>query len=250
MLHTLIIDDEEHMRDSLTRLLARHCPRVILAGEADSVASGIKAIQANHPDLVLLDIQMSDGTGFDLLHSLPTIDFKIIFITAYDQFALQAFRFSAVDYLLKPVNPELLAEAVERAGQLIEEHYNLQMQALQENLKNIKQQEKKIILKTTENIYLLGLKDIICCESNDNYTCIHTTDGKKILISKTLKEYDTMLTGCGFYRVHKSFLINLAHIHRFEKQDGGFIILTNDLKIPVASRKRDEMLELLEKMAE
>jgi two-component system LytT family response regulator len=112
MLHTLIIDDEEHMRDSLTRLLARHCPQVILAGEANSVANGIKAIQAIHPDLVLLDIQMSDGTGFDLLHSLPTIDFKIIFITAYDQFALQAFRFSAVDYLLKPVNPELLTEAV------------------------------------------------------------------------------------------------------------------------------------------
>lgn len=250
MLHTIIIDDEEHMRDSLTRLLARHCPQVILAGEADGVASGIKAIQAIHPDLVLLDIQMSDGTGFDLLHSLLTIDFKVIFITAYDQFALQAFRFSAVDYLLKPVNPELLAEAVERAEQLIQEHHNIQMQALQENLRNIKQQEKKIILKTTENIYLIGLKEIICCESDNNYTCIHTSDGKKILISKTLKEYDNMLTGCGFYRVHKSFLINLAHIHRFEKQDGGFIILTNDLKIPVASRKRDEMLELLEKMAE
>jgi two-component system LytT family response regulator len=124
------------------------------------------------------------------------------------------------------------------------------MKALQENLNNIKQQEKKIILKTTENIYLLELKDIICCESDSNYTCIHTSERKKILISKTLKEYDTLLTGCGFYRVHKSFLINLAHIHRFEKQDGGFIILTNDLKIPVASRKRDEMLELLDKMAE
>jgi two-component system, LytTR family, response regulator len=250
MLRTVIIDDEEHMRDSLSKLLQRHCPQVDVAGEANSVTSGLKVIQSTHPDLVLLDIQMGDGTGFDLLNSLPVIDFKIIFITAFDQFALQAFRFSAVDYLLKPVNPEMLAEAVERAGTLIQEHYNLQMQALQDNLKNIEHQDKKIILKTTENIYLLALKDIISCESDNNYTSIHTTNAETILVSKTLKEYDTLLTGCGFYRVHKSFLINLAHIRRFEKQDGGYIILTNDLKIPVASRKRDEMLELLERMAE
>jgi two-component system, LytTR family, response regulator len=250
MLPTLIIDDEEHVRNSLTRLLAKYCPQVIIAGEAFSVASGIRVIQEIHPDLVLLDIQMSDGTGFDLLNSLPVIDFKIIFITAYDQFALQAFRFSAVDYLLKPVNPELLAEAIERAGQLIQEQHNLQLLALQENIRNVEHQGKKIILKTSDNIYLVGLKDIICCESDNNYTCIYTSDGRNILISKTLKEYDTMLNGCGFYRVHKSFLINLAHILRFEKQDGGFIVLTNDMKIPVASRKRDEMLELLDRMAE
>jgi two-component system, LytTR family, response regulator len=250
MLRTVIIDDEDHIRDSLTRLLAKHCPGVIISGEAESVASGLKVILSTHPDLALLDIQMGDGTGFDLLNSLPVIDFKIIFITAYDHYAVQAFRFSAVDYLLKPVNPELLVEAVGRAGQLIQEHHNLQMVALQENLRNIEHQNKKIILKTTENIYLLGLKDIISCESDNNYTSVFTTDGEKILVSKTLKEYDNLLTGCGFYRVHKSFLINLAHIKRFEKQDGGYIVLTNDLKIPVASRKRDEMLELLEKMAE
>ena len=250
MLHTLIIDDEDHMRDSLAKLLQRHCPEVVVAGEANSVASGIRAIQDLHPDLVLLDIQMSDGTGFDLLNSLPVIDFKVIFITAFDQYALQAFRFSAVDYLLKPVNPELLVEAVERAGQLIQEHHNLQMQALQENLKNIERQNKKIILKTTENIYLVDLNSIISCESDNNYTSVYTADGAKILVSKTLKEYDSLLAGCGFYRVHKSYLINLAHIKRFEKQDGGYIVLTNDVKIPVASRKRDEMMELLDRMAE
>jgi two-component system, LytTR family, response regulator len=250
MLHTLIIDDEDHMRDSLTKLLAKYCPQVVVEGEARSVASGINAIRDIHPDLVLLDIQMGDGTGFDLLNSLPVIDFKVIFITAYDHYALQAFRFSAVDYLLKPVNPEMLAEAVERAGKLIQEHHNLQMQALQENLKNVERQNKKIILKTTENIYLLDLNKIINCESDNNYTSVCTTDGEKILVSKTLKEYDNLLSGCGFYRVHKSHLINLAHIKRFEKQDGGYIVLTNDLKIPVASRKRDEMMELLERMAE
>jgi two-component system, LytTR family, response regulator len=250
MLHALIIDDEDHMRDSLTKLLAKHCPQVVVEGEAISVASGIMAIHDIHPDLVLLDIQMGDGTGFDLLNSLPVIDFKVIFITAYDHYALQAFRFSAVDYLLKPVNPELLAEAVERAGLLIQEHHNLQMQALQENLRNIEHHNRKIILKTTENIYLIDLNDIISCESENNYTSVYTKDESKILVSKTLKEYDNLLAGFGFYRVHKSYLINLAHIKRFEKQDGGYIVLTNDLKIPVASRKRDEMMELLEKMAE
>jgi two-component system LytT family response regulator len=250
MIQVLIIDDEDHIRDSLSKLLARHCPQVSLAGEADGVATGLKAIQSFHPDLVLLDIQMTDGTGFDLLNSFTAIDFKIIFVTAFDQYALQAFRFSAVDYLLKPVNPEALAEAVNRVGQQIQAHYDLQMQALKENLKNIDKQNKKIILKTTENLYLLNLQDIITCESDNNYTTVHTAQGDKILVSKTLKDYEEMLSGCGFYRVHKSFLINLAHIRRFEKQEGGYIVLTNDLKIPVASRKRDEMLEILERMAE
>jgi two-component system, LytTR family, response regulator len=250
MLQVLIIDDEAHIRDSLAKLLARHCPQATVAGEATGVASGLKAIQNLHPDLVLLDIQMADGTGFDLLNALPAIDFKIIFVTAFDQFALQAFKFSAVDYLLKPVNPEALAEAVNRAEQQVQAHHQLQMQVLKENLKNIDKQHKKIILKTTENVYLLNLQDLISCESDDNYTRVYTTGGEKILVSKTLKDYEEMLAGCGFYRVHKSYLINLAHIKRFEKQEGGYIILTNDLKIPVASRKRDEMMEMLEKMAE
>ena len=250
MLRTLIIDDESHIRDSLTKLLAKFCPDVTVIAQADSVANGLKAINEHHPDLVLLDIQMDDGTGFDLLNSLPSIDFKVIFVTAFDQYALQAFRFSAVDYLLKPVNPEMLVDAVKRAGQLIKEHHKLQMQALQENLKAIEHQNKKIILKTTENIYLLDLRDLITCESDNNYTFVYTTTSGKILVSKTLKEYEEMLSGFGFYRVHKSFLINLAHIRRFEKQEGGYVILTGDLKVPVASRKRDEMLELLERMAE
>jgi two-component system LytT family response regulator len=248
MLRIVIIDDEDHIRDSLIKLLARHCPQVAVAGTAFSVNSGLKAIQELHPDLVLLDIQMNDGTGFDLLQSFSTIDFKVIFITAYDQYALQAFRFSAVDYLLKPVNPELLIAAIDRASLLIRDHFNMQMNALYENLKSVSKQDKKIILKTTEQIYLLDLKSIVSCESDSCYTTVHTMEDEHIMVAKTLKEFDEMLSGCGFYRVHKSYLINLAHIKRFDKQDGGYIVLTNDLKIPVASRKREEMLGLLEKM--
>jgi two-component system, LytTR family, response regulator len=250
MLRVVIIDDEDHIRDSLVKLLGKHCPRAAIAGTASGVASGIKVIQELHPDLVLLDIQMNDGTGFDLLQSFSPMDFKVIFITAYDQYALQAFRFSAVDYLLKPVNPEQLVAAIDRAGLLVRDHLNLQMNALYDNLKSAARQDKKIILKTTEQIHLLDLKSIISCESDSCYTTVHTIDGAHIMVAKTLKEYEEMLSGCGFYRVHKSFLINLAHIKRFDKQDGGFIVLTNDMKIPVASRKREEMMILLEKMAE
>jgi two-component system, LytTR family, response regulator len=238
------------MRDTLIKLLEMHCPDVLVVGQASGVVTGAAAINEFHPDLVFLDIQMKDGTGFDLLYNLPSIDFKVIFVTAYDKYALQAFRCSAVDYLLKPVNPELLTDAVKRAGQMIQEHFNLQMRALEENLKSVNNQHKKIIIKTTENIHLLDMKSIISCESENSYTTIHTAGGDKILVSKTLKDYEDMLADCGFYRVHKSYLINLLQIKRFERQDGGYIVMSNDLKIPVASRKRDELLQLFEKLAE
>ncbi len=250
MIRTLIVDDEAHIRDSLTKIMVKRCPQVQVVGEAYDVRSGSNAIQELHPDLVLLDIQMPDGTGFDLLHSLASIDFRIIFITAYDQYAIQAIKFSAVDYLLKPVNPEELEEAVNKADQIIQKQFNLQMKALEENLKAVPRQRKKIIFKTTENIHLVDLQDIISCESADSYTIVHLQTGERIMVSRTLKEYDELLNDCGFFRVHKSFLINIGHIKRFEKQDGGQIVLTNDIKIPVASRKREELLVMLERMAE
>jgi two-component system, LytTR family, response regulator len=251
MLRTVIIDDEYHIRDTLINMLELNCPdEVKVVGQASGVASGIKSIKALQPELVLLDIQMKDGTGFDLLQRLPDFNFKVIFITAYDQYALQAFRFSAVDYLLKPVNPEQLTEAIHRAGNLIHEQFTRQLKVLEENLRSASYKSKKIILRTTESIHLLEVGNIICCDSNNSYTTIHTVEGEKIIVSRTLKEFEKMLADCGFYRVHKSYLINLHHIKRFDRQDGGYIVLTNDLKIPVASRKRDEMLGLLEKMAE
>jgi two-component system, LytTR family, response regulator len=250
MVHAVIIDDEAHIRDTLVNMLEMNCPDVRVVGQASGVASGISTIKDLQPELVFLDIQMKDGTGFDLLQALPAIDFKVIFVTAYDQFALQAFRFSAVDYLLKPVNPEQLKEAVTRAGNLIREDFNKQMKVLEENLKSVTNKNKKIILRTAESIHLIDVGNIICCDSDSSYTTVHTVEGEKIIVSKTLKDFEEMLTECGFYRVHKSYLINLVHIKRFDRQDGGYIVLTNDLKIPVASRKRDEMLELLEKMTE
>jgi two-component system LytT family response regulator len=250
MLRTVIIDDEYHIRDTLVNMLEMNCPDVRVVGQASGVVSGIATIKELQPELVFLDIQMKDGTGFDLLQAMPTIDFKVVFVTAYDHYALQAFRFSAVDYLLKPVNPEQLKEAVTRAGNLIHEDFNKQMKVLEENLKSVTNKNKKIILRTAESIHLLDVGNIICCDSDSSYTTVHTVEGEKNIVSITVKDYEEMLTECGFYRVHKSYLINLTHIKRFDRQDGGYIVLTNGLKIPVASRKRDEMLGMLEKMAE
>lgn len=250
MVRTVIIDDEDHIRDSLAKMLIRNCPASVIIGSADGVASGIRIIHELHPDLVLLDIQMNDGTGFDVLKQYPAPEFRVIFVTAFDQYAVQAFRFSAVDYILKPVNPEHLVAAVERVSQMISEHHRLQMAALEENLKTAGRQDKKIIVKTTDHIYLLDLKNIISLESDSCYTTVYSSEGLKVMVAKTLKEYDEMLTGFGFYRVHKSHLINLSHIKRYEKQDGGYIVLTNDLRIPVATRKREELMELMERMAE
>jgi len=250
MIRVIVIDDENHARDSLIKILNRHCPEVLVVGQANGVQSGLDAIRELMPELVLLDIQMKDGTGFDLLAALPSIDFKVIFVTAFDQFAIQAFRFSAVDYLMKPVNPSQLVEAVERAKNMILKHFLIQTHVLEENLKNISKTNKKIIIKTTENIHLLEIRNIICCDSDSCYTTIHTSEGDKIMVSKTLKDYEELLADCGFYRVHKSNLINLLHIKRFERQDGGYIVLTNNLRIPVSSRKRDHLLELIEKLAE
>lgn len=249
MLRAVVVDDEQPVRETLVKMLDVYCPDVLVVGQASGVISGTEVINQQHPDIVFLDIQLNDGTGFDLIYNLPSIHFKIIFVTAYDKYALQAFRCSAVDYLLKPVNPELLLEAVTRAGQMIKEHDSLQMKALEQNLRSENNQHKKVIVKTTENIHLLDVKNIISCESESSYTTIYTANGEKIMVAKTLRDYEEMLADCGFYRVHKSWLINIWQIRRFERQDGGSIVMSNDLKIPVASRKRDELLQLLEKLA-
>jgi len=248
MLRTIIIDDEDNVRKTLEKLVARYCPNVRLVAEADGVNSGVKAIKKYHPDLVLLDIKMDDGTGFDLLKQLEPVDFKVIFITAYDQYAIKAFKFSALDYLLKPIDPDDLAEAVMKAEKLVMHELNQQLGTLEDNMQTQDKSKKKIILKTFDNIHLVKLNDIVYCESSDNYTNFYLLNNKKILVSNTLKEYDEMLSDSGFYRVHKSYLINMIHVERFEKGEGGTVVLTEDLKVPVASRKREQLLELFDRI--
>jgi len=249
MLRTIIIDDEQSVRKTLEKLLARNCPNVKLVAEADGVDSGIESIKKYHPDLILLDIKMNDGTGFDLLKKLEPVDFKVIFITAYDQYAIKAIKFSALDYLLKPVDPEDLIEAINKAEKLVINELNQQLNTLEENMLTQEKSKKKIILKTFDNIHLVKVINIVYCESHDNYTNFHLQGDKKILVSNTLKEYDEMLSEYGFFRAHKSYLINLMHIDRFEKTDGGSVVMNNEIKLPVASRKKDQLLEMLNKIA-
>ena len=250
MLRTIIIDDEESVRKTLVKLAKRYCPNVRIIAEADGEQSGVKAIKKHHPDLVLLDIKMDDGTGFDLLKQLEPVDFKVIFITAYDQYAIKAIKFSALDYLLKPVDPDDLTAAIDKAEKLMVKELNQQLDTLSDNMQTGDRDKKKIILKTFDNIHLVKLNDIIYCESDDNYTNFHLLNNKTILVSHTLKEYDEMLSEYGFFRAHKSYLINLVHIERFEKAEGGSIVLLNDIKLPVASRKKEQLLEMLHRITE
>jgi len=250
MLRTIIIDDELHIRKSLAQMLKDECINVKLVGTADGVKSGLDAINKHHPDLVLLDIKMDDGTGFDLLKKLEPVNFKIIFITAYDQYALQAFKFSAIDYLLKPLDAEDLVEAVNRTEKLIQKDFSTQLKVLDENLKTAENKDKKILLKTSDAVHLVKVRDISYCESDLSYTKFYLLDGQKIIISKSLREFEDMLKGFGFFRVHKSFLVNLFTITKFDKTDGGFLVMENKDRVPVASRKKDELLELFGKLTD
>jgi two-component system LytT family response regulator len=249
MLRTLIIDDELPVRATLQGLLKKTCPQVNVVGEANSVASGIRTIRETSPDLVLLDVKMDDGTGFDLLNHFENLNFKVIFVTAYEEYAIQAFGFSAIDYILKPVNPEKLAEAVKRAEKMKQQEFNTQIGALKENLKNQDKQNNRIILKTQESIFLFNADDIIHFESDGSYTVVVTNDSQKIVVSKVLKDYDKLLSGSGFLRVHRSHLINLRHIKRFDKLDGGYLIMSNSDQIPVSTSGRERLLELFEELS-
>jgi two-component system LytT family response regulator len=248
MLRTLIIDDEPSVRNTLNGLLKRTCPQVSIVGEAHSVATGIRAIMEKSPDLILLDIKMDDGTGFDLLNHFENINFKIIFVTAYEEFAIRAFDFSAIDYLLKPINPEKLVKAVKNVELLKSKDFSTQLNALRENIDTHGGAIKKIILKNQESIHLLNVDDIIHCESDGSYTVFETFDNYKIVVSKNLKEYDALLSQSGFLRLHRSHLINLKHIKRFDKHDGGYIVMSNGSQIPVSTSGRERLLELFKEI--
>jgi two-component system LytT family response regulator len=250
MLRAIIIDDESHTRHTIRKLLTDNCPTIDIVAEANSVTSGVEAIKNYNPDLVFLDIKMDDGTGFDLLEKLKPVDFKVIFITAWDNYAIKAFKFSALDYLLKPVDIDELTEAVKKAGDIEQKDFITQLDNLSEHIHNQDKSLKKIIIRNADSISLVSVKDIVYCESDSNYTTVHLSGQQKIVVSSTLKEYEELLTDYGFFRVHKSFLINLRCIARFEKAEGGTVILENDTRIPVASRKRELFLEMLNRLAE
>jgi len=246
MIRTLIIDDEENNRQRLAGLIQEHFPNISIVGEADGVASGLKAIEEYNPELVLLDIKMADGDAFDLLQQIKNISFKIIFVTAFEEYALKAFKFSALDYLLKPVAVDDLRIAFDKAERQILTQLKLQIATLNGNMRN--NNSKTLVLRTAEKIFFIETKDIIRCESDRNYTYFFVKENRKHIASQPLKEYEEILQDHGFFRIHKSHMINLSYIESFDKADGGSIILKDKTELPVARRKKAELLEVFTKL--
>ena len=248
MIQVIIVDDEKLIREMIAGILETKCPDITIVAEADGVESAYQLIQQHKPDLVLLDIKMSDGTGFDLLEKLDTINFKVVFVTAYEEYAIKAFEYSAIDYVVKPFNPENLVQAIKKAEHSIQAELSLKLNTLLSNLSTPSHDNKKLVLKTSDNIHIINVNNIIRLESDQNYSIFHIVDGRKIMVSKTLGEYDELLAQDDFFRVHKSHLINLKQIKRYEKANGGSLVMNNDSYVPVASRKKDQLLGIFERM--
>lgn len=247
MIKAIIIDDIEQARITLKKDLQVYAPDVEVIGEANGVLEGAKLLKTTKPDVLFLDIQMQDGSGFDLLDILADIPFKIIFITASDAHAIKAFRYAAIDYLMKPVDPDELVSALQkyRHHKLNEnEKYKL----LNESLKNHQKPHERLALHTQDKIHIVTIGDIIRCESSVNYTEFFFSAGKKLLVTKTLKEFEDLLSDQGFYRVHQSHLVNTKYIKEFVKTDGGYLIMTDGSSVPVSTRKRPEVMKMLEEL--
>ena len=242
MITALIVDDEPGCRESLQNLLARHCPEVQVIGQADSPKAAREIILSQQPQLVFLDVEMPMGTGFDLLKSLPAIDFSVIFVTAYDHYAIKAFRVSAVDYLLKPVDVAQLKEAVGKVKAQLNDSGNDRLQTL---LENVSGKVKKVAFPTGQEVRICKVDTIVRARSEDNYCHVYFENGTSLFISKTIKWVAELLEGQRFLRVHQSHLINLDHVEGYTRTGGGEVFMSDGEKVPVSSRKKDELLKAL-----
>ena len=250
MIKAILIDDDQNLREGMKGLLERFAPNIKIIGEADSVATGIEVMDTLKPQVVFLDIQLNDGTGFDILEQLAAkngaIKSNIVFITAHEQYAIKAFRFSALDFLLKPVDPDELQKVIVKIESVLEKtndyaHIDLLLENIRKKVDNF----KRIALSTSDGIHLFDISDIIRCESEDNYTKFYIKNNKPVMISKTLKEYEELLTEHGFERIHQSHLINLSYLKSYIKNDGGYVIMADNSNIPIAQSKKDKLQELI-----
>ncbi len=237
----IAIDDVENARLSLRKDLEDYCPEIDVIGEADGVIQGAKIIKELKPDIVFLDIHIKQGSGFDILELLPEIDFGLIFTTSSNEHAIKAFRFSAIDYLLKPIDPEELIQAVNKATQTSPKSI--------ETLKTNMQGGQKLALNSQDRIQVVNIDEVMKLESSGSYTLFFMRDGEEILVTKTLKEFDQMLEPQGFIRVHQSHLVNLNFIKEFNKSEGGYLILKDKTEVPVSSRKKSAVMRVLSRMA-
>lgn len=243
MLRTIIIDDEPNAVGLLALRLQQHCPHVEVLASCTSSHKGVQAILDHRPNLVFLDIEMPQMNGFQLLEAVGSIDFSLVFVTAYDKFALKAFRYSAVDYLLKPIDTQELIQAVGRVEK--------QLQTSPEQVDHLKQQlhpttklmPDKIALPYQNGVTFVELKDIVYCESDDNHTKFYVAEGPHYLVTKSMRDIQELLEERDFLRVHRQYLINLNHIKKFVRGEGNYLIMSNQQSIPVSRAQRDRLME-------
>lgn len=243
--HTaILVDDLPAALKLLENDIQQKHPSISIIGKAAGVVEAAKLLRKQQPDILFLDIMLGDGTGFDVLEIFPNLRSKIIFVTASDEFAIRAFKFAAIDYVLKPYSDEDLAQAIEKAKQHIQPDSE-QLNVLKDSISAPNQRPKKISLHTLDKIVVVDLDDIVRCESDNNYTQFFFQDGSKILVTKTLKSFSDMLKNYQFLRVHQSHLVNIKYVKAFIKSDGGYLILKNKNTVPVSVRKRAEVIEAL-----
>ena len=242
----ILIDDERACTESLAIELDRYCPDVNVVAKCNSPENGREAIHKLHPQLVFLDIEMPRMNGFELLESIDLIDFEVIFVTAYDQFAIKAFRFSAVDYLLKPIQKQELIEAVAKVRKRVEKEMSKEhLEVLLKNVRNPNKPLGNLAVPTMEGLDFIPVQEIVFCQSDSNYTNLITVGGKTVVISRPLKFVEAMLEDHPFYRVHQSYLVNLEHIRKYVKGQGGEVIMSNGTFISVARSKKEGLLRLV-----
>ena len=246
MVRALIIDDEKHCCDSLTWQLENYCPEINIVGVSNNAESALLLIRQLDPQLVFLDVEMPGMNGFEMLELLPEISFDIIFTTAFDHYAIRAIRFGALDYLIKPVDKDELRLAVDHH---LKGNFRDAVKQLGAMLTHIRKSNdlafQKIAFSTLNSYELVSLENIIVCESSSNYTHVYLNSGKQLIVSKTLKEIEEMLAMLPFFRVHHSFLVNLQFAVRYIKGEGGFLVLNNDMTVPVSRSKKEELLKII-----
>jgi len=241
----IIIDDEKDSRELISDIIIHHFPEIILE-TAENVAVAIKKINIFNPDIVFLDVNMPDGTGFDVLRNLKNYNFKIIFITGHEEHAVKAIKFSALDFILKPVNSLELANAVKLAlSKIKESNEQIKIETLLTNLNQLNNKPEKLILNTSDKIYIIYTKDIIRCQSDNNYTIFYLKNEDKIIMSKTLKEYESLLPENTFIRIHRSHLININFISHITKRDSGYIQMKDNTEIPISPKKKKVLFKMI-----
>lgn len=245
MLKAIIVDDEPDGCETIAALLQAHCPGVEVIGIYHNGAEALPFIHQLQPDLVFLDVEMPKMNGFEMLEQMPQVNFDIIFTTSYDQYALKAIRFSAIDYLLKPIDRTELQKAVQKVIQRSQRTINKQVEILMQRIHQPAKSISKIALPTMDGLQMIPIDNIISCESDSNYSILRLKDKQKVIVSTTLKEIEESLEDHSFARVHRSYLVNLNEVEKYVKGEGGYLIMSNGATIDVSRNRKEQLMKQL-----